>query len=202
MRNTEIEARLTKAWRKHMASKSELCSANSPGRGLPPVKMPFKIVVWLLLFQTTDFAFGISEGDTAPDFTLSGFDGGQSVSLVDYSDRIVYLDFWASWCGPCRVSIPEIVKLHDDLGSENFTVIAVSVDKKVGDGLKFLKQYPVNYLVLSDTTGETAAKFELPGMPTSFVIDHGKISLIHKGYRSGDMDKIRKHIEERLDEAY
>ena len=164
------------------------------------ISLPQTLMALLLLL--CESAFGLAEGDSAPIFTLSGFESDQPVSLADYNDRIVYLDFWASWCGPCRVSLPEIVKLQDDLGSEKFMVLAVNVDKKKADGLRFLQQYPVNYLVLSDAPGDVAAKYELPGMPTSFVIDHGKISYIHKGYRTGDMVKIREHIEKLLNEIH
>ncbi len=129
------------------------------------------------------------------------FTTGKIFRFNQFKGKVIYLDFWASWCGPCRVSLPEIVKIQEALASEKFTVIAINVDKDPEKGIKFLQRYPVNYPVLSDAAGEVAKAFELPGMPSSFVIDHGKISLVHKGYRSGDMMMIRAHIEDLLNES-
>jgi len=166
----------------------------------PLLKMSMKLLPLLFLIFAHS-ASGLSEGDTAPGFTLMEIENKQPVTLADYADQIIYLDFWASWCGPCRVSLPEIVKIQEALASEKFTVIAINVDKDREKGIKFLQRYPVNYPVLSDAAGEVAKAFELPGMPSSFVIDHGKISLVHKGYRSGDMMIIRAHIEDLLNES-
>ena len=76
-----------------------------------------------------------------------------------------------------------------------FEVIAINVDERVADAIRFLERYPMSYGVLSDPQGTTAAAWSLPGMPTSFVIDpEGRVTLVHVGFRRGDMKAIRAHI--------
>ena len=142
----------------------------------------------------------VGEGDMAPDFVLPVLGGDSTRSLSDSHGKVRYIDFWASWCPPCRVSIPEIVALHEALGGGRFEVIAISVDERTDDAIEFLKHYPVRYVVLSDSNGETARAYALPGMPTSFVVDpEGRVTLVHVGFRRGDIAPIRTHILELLD---
>ena len=98
------------------------------------------------------------------------------------------------------MSVPEIVALQRDLGGSRFEVIAINVDERLDDALRFLERYPMNYDVLSDPQGATAAAWALPGMPTSFVVDpDGRVTLVHVGFRRGDMQAIRAHIVELLE---
>ena len=146
-------------------------------------------------------AFAVDEGDPAPDFSLPVLGEGSTRSLSDSHGKVRYLDFWASWCPPCRVSIPEIVTLQEELGGSRFEVIGINVDERLDDAMRFLGRYPVNYENLSDPQGETAEAYALLGMPTSFVIDpEGRVTLVHVGFRPGDMKAIRAHILELLGE--
>lgn len=139
------------------------------------------------------------EGDMAPAFSLPTLDQSNEISLHATNGKIRYLDFWASWCAPCRVSLPQIVALQEDLGGEHFEVIAINVDEDLAAAERFLKRYPVNYTVLSDADGDISARYELPGMPTSFVLNEtGEITLRHIGFKQGDMAAIRQHIESLL----
>ena len=141
--------------------------------------------------------WAIDEGDLAPSFQLPEL-GSNTVEhgLSQYRGKVVYLDFWAAWCGPCRVSIPEIVKLQTELGAAEFVVLAISVDADSNEAIRFLERFSINYTVLSDPEGSVAALYQLQGMPTSFLIDKsGKIALQHVGYRSGDLELIRPVIE-------
>jgi len=150
-----------------------------------------------LLFAGT--ALCVGEGEMAPDFVLPVLGGETTKSLSASHGKVRYVDFWASWCPPCRVSIPEIVALQKELGGGDFEVIAINVDERMEDALRFLERYPVNYDVLSDPQGTTASAWALPGMPTSFVIDpEGRVTLVHVGFRRGDMEGIRAHIVELL----
>ena len=150
-----------------------------------------------LLIAST--VFGAEEGEIAPDFMLPilGTESMQSLSATHGKFR--YIDFWASWCAPCRVSIPRIIALQEELGGEHFEVIAVNVDERVEDALDFLGLYPFNYVNLSDPEGRVAETYELKAMPMSFVVDpEGRVTLAHTGFRRGDMDTIRAHILELL----
>ena len=145
-------------------------------------------------------ASGVAEGDMAPGFELPVLGGETTKSLSASHGKVRYIDFWASWCPPCRVSVPEIVALQRDLGGSRFEVIAINVDERLDDALRFLEHYPMNYDVLSDPQGATAAAYALPGMPTSFVVDpEGRVTLVHVGFRRGDMQAIRAHIVELLE---
>ncbi len=138
----------------------------------------------------------LSNAQIAPPFALPILGHSQQVKLSEFNGKVVYLDFWASWCGPCRISIPQIVKLQEELGSNEFAVLAVNVDEDPELALAFLNRNPVNYTVLSDPDARVAKSYKLPGMPTSFVINKaGEISMTHVGFKRGDMAVIRKHIE-------
>ena len=145
-------------------------------------------------------ASGVEMGDVAPDFTLPVLGTESQRALSDSNGKVRYIDFWASWCPPCRVSIPEIVALQEELGGDRFEVIGVNVDERLEDALDFVEQYPMNYVNLSDPQGRTAETYALLGMPMSFVIDaEGRVTLVHVGFRRGDMEPIRAHIVELLD---
>ena len=144
-------------------------------------------------------ASAVSEGDLAPDFTLPILGGEGSRSLSESHGKVRYLDFWASWCLACRVSIPEMIVLQQELGTKHFEVIAISVDEWIDDASAFLSRYSLNYDNLSDPHGEIAEAYGLLAMPTSFVIDpEGRITLVHRGFKPGDMTAIRAHIVELL----
>ena len=148
----------------------------------------------------TSFAnFAATEGQAAPKISLAELNSTTTYELSDYRGKVVYLDFWASWCAPCRVSFPEMIQLKEDLADQPFEVIAVTVDEKPSDAERFLRRYDVTYPILHDKEGRSAASYTLPGMPTSFVIDgNGKIQLRHTGFKPGDMEAIRETIMDLL----
>lgn len=141
----------------------------------------------------------VDAGQMAPDFKLSLLDGSKSVKLSDYRGQVVYLDFWASWCGPCRQSLPAMNGLQSDLFRKGFTVLAVNLDEEAAAAKNFLQQFPVNYPVLADAAGKTPESFGLQGMPTSYLIDKtGKVALVHQGYKDGDLREIRQAVQQLL----
>ena len=156
------------------------------------------LITAILYFWSTSLA-ALSEGDVAPAFDLPVLGEAEMVSLAEHHGKVVYLDFWASWCGPCRISLPQISKLQEELGSSQFQVIAINLDKNQDRGIRFLRRFPVNYTVLSDPAGKVAKIYQLPGMPSSFIINQaGSISLTHTGFRQGDMTIIHDHIKKLL----
>ena len=145
-------------------------------------------------------ALGVGEGETAPDFMLPVLGDNTVVSLSESRGTVRYIDFWASWCIPCRVAVPQIVALQEELGGEAFQVIGINIDERVDDALDFTERYAMNYVNLSDPDGETAQAYDLLAMPMSYVIDgEGRVTLAHAGFRRGDMEAIRAHILELLD---
>ena len=159
--------------------------------------LSFVLVAYLLL---TGGALGVTKGERAPDFVLPVLGGESTRSLSASHGKVRYIDFWASWCPPCRISVPDIVALQEELGGERFEVIAINVDERLDEAMEFLRRYPVNYDNLSDPRGTVARAYALPGMPTSFVLDpEGRVTLVHVGFKRGDMAAIRTHVLELLD---
>ena len=148
------------------------------------------------LLATTLLAAGpvwaLEEGDRAPAFKLPALDGQGEVSLEQYKGKVVWLDFWASWCPPCLTSLPELEALRKEMPAAKFHVVAINIDEEPKKALRFLAKSPVGYPSASDPSGALPEEFGLETMPTSYLIDQkGVIRMVHKGYRAGDIEKIK-----------
>jgi thiol-disulfide isomerase/thioredoxin len=121
--------------------------------------------------------------------------GSGNVSPENHRGRVTYIDFWASWCGPCRLSLPALNRLQKEFDASDFAIVAISVDYVDEDALDFLKRYPVDYPVAIDKTGDSGRAFAVGGMPSGYLIDRdGQIREIHVGYRKGDDELLRESI--------
>lgn len=156
----------------------------------------FLIIAMMYLLNIVSFGVNASEvGEPAPQFTLPSLHGNQSVSLKQMEGKVIYLDFWASWCAPCRTSFPLLNKLHEKYKSQGFEVVAVNLDEDKAKAEEFLKEIPVEFTILSDASGEWSDKFVVESMPTSFIIDKkGIIQNIHKGFVSDDIEELEAKI--------
>ncbi len=129
----------------------------------------------------------------APDFSLPG--DNKTIKLKDLKGKVVYLDFWASWCDPCRKSFPWMNEMHARYDSKKFVIVAVSLDSKKADATKFLQIVPAKFNIAYDPNGKVAEKYHVKAMPSSYLIDkHGNLVLAHKGYREGDAAEIEEKI--------
>lgn len=138
-------------------------------------------------------------GQPAPQFTLPTLQQDQPTELRQYVGKVVYLDFWASWCAPCRISFPLLDKLHEKLNAQGFEVVAVNLDEDKANAEKFLKTFPVGFTVLRDAKGEWADQFVVESMPTSFIIDkQGVVQNIHHGFASDDIKELEEKITKLL----
>ncbi len=154
-----------------------------------------------LLFLSTSFtATAVEEGDDAPAFSLPSIhEGAEAISLAGLEGKTVYVDFWASWCAPCLKSLPLYNDMYAKYKDQGFEIIAINVDNPVEDGLDFLIDTPLDFLIPSDPDGETAELFQVIGMPTSYLITpDGKVELVHMGFRNGDMEIIEEAVEKVL----
>ena len=138
-----------------------------------------------------------------PDWELPLIANGEgSVTDATYLGRVTYVDFWASWCGPCRLSLPALNRLSKEFDAADFGVVAISVDYVDEDALDFLERYPVDYPVAIDKTGNSGRDFAVAGMPSGYLIGRdGLIREVHVGFRKGDEAILRKQIQALIDDS-
>lgn len=135
--------------------------------------------------------------ETAPSFSFP--DGNSTVALKDLKDQVVYLDFWASWCGPCRKSMPWMNKMQEKYRDQGLVVIGVNVDSDRKAADDFLKAVPANFKVVYDPEGKIAAQYQLMGMPNSFLIARdGTMQKRHVGFKEGLEDEYESEIRQLL----
>ena len=145
----------------------------------------------------------VSAQESAPLFSGVALNTGQQISLGDYRGKVVLVDFWASWCPPCLVSLPAYNQMRQEIGSGEFEIIAINVDEDTEDGVEFLRDHPVSYPVLADPDGKIGIPYGVRTLPRSFLLDRdGQIVETHKSFRTGDEIKLKQAIEELLDGSY
>lgn len=145
------------------------------------------VICFFILFSSAAFA------QKAPAFVLPG--DSKNISLANLKGKVVYLDFWASWCDPCRKSFPWMNDMHSRYDSKDFVIVAVNLDTSKNDALKFLEKVPAKFQIAYDPDGDVATKYNLKAMPTSYLIDKkGNLVFAHKGYREGDAPAVEKKI--------
>lgn len=135
----------------------------------------------------------IKVGDSFPDLTGYKLEGKLPDAL---KDKVVLIDFWASWCGPCAQSFPVMEELQKAYGSQGLVIIAVSVDEKKADMEEFLKSHSVSFTVMRDAAQRLVAKSGIKAMPSSFLIDKsGTVAFAHTGFHGG---ATRKQYEQEI----
>lgn len=141
----------------------------------------------------------VEVGQAAPPFTLPR-DGGGSLSLGDFTGKVVYVDFWASWCGPCRQSFPWMNDMLSRYEARGLQIVAVNVDAKSADARTFLAEVPARFPVVLDPAGRTPALYALKGMPTSYLVGRdGKVLMVHQSFRDSDRKALEARIAGLLD---
>jgi len=136
----------------------------------------------------------------APDFTLASNKGG-NIQLADLRGKVVMLNFWASWCGPCREEMPLLDQLHQRYQSQGFLLLGVNTDADVAQANQLLEDIPVDFPVVYDTSGQVSDAYGVDAMPTTLVIDReGKVRFQHRGYSPGDEIEYQRVIDELLRE--
>jgi len=155
---------------------------------------PFLLIA--MLIGLASVWLSLSGEEQAPSLSLRDIRGGEH-SLRRYRGKVVVVNFWASWCPPCLVSLPAMNKLQGMLQRENinFEILAVSVDKDIEDAQYFIEDHPVDFILLSDTVGTVPALFNLKVMPTSFILDkNGTVIYKHEGFKVSDINIIAEKI--------
>ncbi len=126
---------------------------------------------------TRDHETGINPGDIAPDFVAATL-SGESKKFSEYRGKVLLLNFWASWCGPCVAEMPALQRLHDRLKDRGFSVVAVGVDDEVSALEEFRRKFGLSFPILVDNSGATKRLYKNTGVPESFIIgSDGKMVL-------------------------
>lgn len=134
----------------------------------------------------------------APDFTLINRDG-ETVQLADLKGKVVMINFWASWCGPCRQEMPFLDEMYKDFHRAGFVLLGVNLDQNTAAAEKFLADVPVTFPVLMDPKGDVAKLYNNRAMPSSFFVDReGQLAYLHMGYRPGEEEKYRQTVRKLL----
>ncbi len=145
------------------------------------------------------FASTVSAAEAAPDWQLQRLGGDQTMALSALRGQVVLVDFWASWCVPCRGSMAALQTLQQEFADQAVRIVPISVDADEQDAQDFLSKYGAGLVSLHDPEGEVAEAYDLLGMPSSFVIGpSGELLLRHEGYRAGDEDLWRDTIKKAL----
>ena len=150
-------------------------------------------LLMLLMALAAPLALALDVGQPAPDVDLP--DSAVAQKLSDLRGKVVYVDFWASWCGPCKQSFPWMNEMQRKYGSKGLQIVAINVDAKRADADKFLAQNSTAFALAFDGKGESPKRFAIKAMPTSALIGaDGKVLYVHQGFRLEE----RAELEARL----
>ena len=135
---------------------------------------------------------------SAPDFTLRTL-GGPNLRLQEQRGRVVMINFWATWCGPCRQEMPQLNRLYEKYKGSGFVLLGVNVDDDVRNAAEVAAKLGVGFPVLLDTDKQVSRAYDLATMPSTVLIDRdGKVRYVHRGYLAGVEDAYDKQILELL----
>jgi thiol-disulfide isomerase/thioredoxin len=162
-------------------------------------RLTFVIALALVLARVSDSAVAaeLKAGETFPDLAQFELEGKLPESL---RDKVVLVDFWASWCGPCKASFPAMVELHKQYAARGLVILAVSVDEKKAAMDEFLAKHPVSFTVVRDARQKLIARVDASNVPTSFILDgKGRVHWVHNGFRGSEtLKEYRREIEHLL----
>ena len=140
----------------------------------------------------------IAPATAAPDFTLHAM-GGPNLRLKEQRGRVVMVNFWATWCGPCRQEMPQLNRLYEKYKSSGFVLLGVNVDDDVAKAAELAAKLGVTFPVLLDTEKTVSKLYDVSTMPSTMIIDReGKVRYVHRGYLAGYEDNYEKQIRELL----
>ncbi|MFV1982540.1 MAG: TlpA disulfide reductase family protein [Thiohalomonadales bacterium] len=161
-----------------------------------PIIFSILITFTLLFFSSTASAVKVKQ--IAPDFTLAS-NKGSNIRLKDLRGKVVMINFWATWCAPCRKELPLLNVLYNKYKSKGFVLLGVNIDDNSKLANKMIKDLKINFPVLFDKTQATSEKYDLQAMPSTFILDkNGVIRFSHYGYKSGYEKKYDKDVKSLL----
>lgn len=155
----------------------------------------FMSVIVLLLLASVSLA-----QEVAPDFTLKS-NSGENLRLAEQRGKVVMLNFWATWCAPCRKEMPLLDDLYNRYNAAGFELYGVNVEPESEPADKMAGEMGLSFPILYDTDSKVSRLYSVDAMPTTVVIDRdGNIRYVNRGYRDGDEEKYREQIRELIRE--
>jgi thiol-disulfide isomerase/thioredoxin len=158
------------------------------------MKSTHKILLLSLCLSVLSLGSTSAHAAKAPDFKLPGTH--KTIKLSHYRHKVVYVDFWASWCVPCRESFPWMNRMQSRYHDQGFDIIAINLDDQSSNANAFLHKVPADFTIAYDPQGAVAQRYGLTVMPTSYLINRkGQISYIHRGFKSEGRDAMESRIK-------
>ncbi|MDD2865220.1 MAG: TlpA disulfide reductase family protein [Methylococcales bacterium] len=157
----------------------------------------FLFLVSTLIFSNSH---ATAMGENSPDCVLTSLNN-TPVHFHEYTGKVLYVDFWASWCTSCMQSFPFLNQLTHEFGEQGLHIVGVNLDEQVDDALAFLGHHPSHFTIANHGGEQCAKSFEVQAMPSSYLIDkHGVIRYTHQGFRAGETDELKQQIVKLLAE--
>ncbi|HEX7641052.1 MAG TPA: TlpA disulfide reductase family protein [Burkholderiaceae bacterium] len=156
-----------------------------------------RLMLGAILFAFGLPALAVEQGAEAPQFDVAGQTA--NVKLSEYHGKLIYLDFWASWCGPCKKSFPWMNDMQKRYGDQGLQVVAVNLDAKRTDALEFLSIVSAGFKIGFDPGGAVARSYGVKGMPSSVLIaPDGRVIAMHEGFNEADRAELENRIRGNL----
>ena len=152
------------------------------------------------IFASSSLASSGMEGQQAPDFALKS-STGENLRLSEYRGDVVMINFWATWCGPCRQEMPLLDELYSRYQRVGFNLLGVNIDDDSNRAMNMIEELGVNFPVLFDARKEVSKLYEVEAMPVTVIVDReGTVRFVHHGYKPGYeemyLDQIRSLLRE------
>jgi len=163
------------------------------------IKQLLSVISMMVLLSSNSYASETIKGK-APNFTLKSY-AGSNQKLSEFRGKVILLNFWASWCGPCRQEMPLLNSLHKKYKKLGFTVIGINVEEDLRKAKQVVKDVGIKFPVLFDTENKVSDLYDVSAMPSTVIIDRsGNMRYLHKGYKPGDMKTYKKWVKKLIRE--
>ena len=160
----------------------------------------FAVLLWCTATAATTASAAITPQAAAPDFTLRSADG-RNLRLNEQRGQVVLVNFWASWCGPCRQEMPHLNRLYDKYKASGFTLLGVNIDDDPRLANAVVARMGLTFPVLLDADKAVSMLYDLGSMPATVLIDRdGRVRFLHRGYREGMEEAYERQIRELVKE--
>lgn len=153
-----------------------------------------KTFVLVIALLAAPLALAVSDSGPAANFTLKSA-AGNNIRLSEYRGQVILINFWASWCGPCRQEMPELDAIHRKYSSLGFTVFGVNVEQDRELANKVLRDIPVSFPILFDDSNLVSELYQVDAMPVTVLVDrNGEIRHMHRGYKPGYEEAYEQQV--------